>query len=150
MRWRYRLSCFVFLPQQAPFAPLSPLRAPTWITSSFITCRQAFSQFLSVLFLGKAFFPQTFVLVGLFKICTYEHVVVEHHTAQQNAVTPAQISKANTCRQERDNTCKQTELTRASISSSIYTARRVLETKEEKEIYPANMYYSQGVWLKLV
>ena len=47
----------------------------------------------------------------------YEDVVVEHITAQQGAITPAQ-NKASTCRPECHSASTLTELTRASMSSS--------------------------------
>ena len=61
-------------------------------------------------------------------------------TAQYSTVqsTRATSSKARTRPSERDNAGKQTELARASMSSSIYTARCVLKTNEEIKICSAN------------
>ena len=74
----------------------------------------------------------------------YEHVVVENLSQteqEQGAISPVQISKASTCRSERDNASGQTELARASVSSSICTARCVFKTNEEIEIHPAKYIY---------
>ena len=75
-------------------------------------------------------FPFLMVFVGLFYTCTKKHVVVEHlPQAQHSAISsPSQSGKASTCRSERDNASRQTELARASMSSSIYAARCVLKT----------------------
>ena len=62
------------------------------------------------------------------------------NTPKQGAISLAQISNATMCRPERDNASKQTELTNASMSSSIYTARCVLKTNEEIEICLAKIY----------
>ena len=72
----------------------------------------------------------------------YEHVVehlpqAQHSTAQHSAFRPAQSGKASTCRSESDNASTQTELARASMFSSIRTARSVFKTNEEIEICPA-------------
>ena len=73
----------------------------------------------------------------------YEHVVVEHihlraqhstpqhSTAQHSANSPAQSSTPSTCRSERGNASKHTELARASVVDHIYTARCVLKTNQE-------------------
>ena len=81
----------------------------------------------------------------------YEHVV-EHltsTTAPQEQHSTAQStptsSKASTRRSERDNASKQTELARATMSSSIYTARCVLKTNEEIEICPAYKTYTSTI-----
>ena len=58
----------------------------------------------------------------------------KYSTAQS---TRATSSKAGTRRSERDNAGKQTELARASMSSSIYIARCVLKTNEEIKICSA-------------
>ena len=72
----------------------------------------------------------------------YENVVVEHlrkHiTARRNQ--PRTSSKACRFRSEHDNAIKQTELARASKSSSIYTTRCDLKTNEEIEIFPEKIY----------
>ena len=53
----------------------------------------------------------------------------KHSTAQSTRGS----SNASTCRSEGDNAGKQRELARASITSGIYTARRVLHTNQEIE-----------------
>ena len=50
-----------------------------------------------------------------------QHVVEHLPEAQHSAVRPAQSSTARTCRSERDNASKQTELPRAIMSPSIYS-----------------------------
>ena len=73
----------------------------------------------------------------------YEHVVIEHlstaqhSTARHSAISPTQSSEASACPSERDNASKQTELARASMSSSIHTVRCVLKTNAKIEICPA-------------
>ena len=54
-------------------------------------------------------------------------------TAQHNAISHAQSSEARTCRSERDNASKQTELARAAMPSSIYLPLAVFSI----EICPA-------------
>ena len=57
----------------------------------------------------------------------------QHSTAQSTRTS----SKPSTRRSKRNNASKQTELARASMSSSIYTAPCVLKTNEEIEVCPA-------------
>ena len=66
------------------------------------------------LVLRRAFFSHFSVLCLCVCFGTCKHVVVEHlPRAQHSAIRPAQSSKAGTCRSERDNASKQTELARA-------------------------------------
>ena len=44
----------------------------------------------------------------------------QHSTAQHSTISPVQSSKLSTCRSERENASKQTELARARISSSCF------------------------------
>ena len=67
----------------------------------------------------------------------------KHNTASHSAIIPTQSSKPTTCRSERDNARKQTELARTSMSSSNYTARCALKTNEEIKICPVHQKYIQ-------
>jgi len=139
---------YCLLPQRTPLAPLWPFRARTWTKPSCITCRVAFPLTFHIVLEDKSLlFPIFLLLWAIFKICTSCCRVSTANTAQHGASSPAQSSKASTCRPERDNASKQAELARASMSSSIYTARCVLETNEEIEICPAKIYnHSQSSW----
>ena len=69
----------------------------------------------------------------LYVVCCMLYAVVDHlPQAQHSATHPAHLitkqqSKC-TCRSKSGNASKQTELARASMSSSIYAARCVLKT----------------------
>ena len=107
---------FVFLPQRAPLAPLWPLRAPTRGTPPSIACQRAFS---SLVFRRRACFSILFfVFVGLL-FYTYVRTCCRRastaSTAQHSAIRPARDRKSSTCRSERQNPSKQTDLARASI-----------------------------------
>ena len=70
------------------------------------------------------------------------------NTAQQGAIRPAQSRRNQACPKQQSKYVptrarqrkQQTELTRASLSSSVYTARCVLKTNEEIPICPAKIY----------
>ena len=72
----------------------------------------------------------------------YKHVEdlpqARHSTAQHNQPCTKQGIKYVPIR-ARQRKQKQTELVRASMSSSIYAARRVLETNQEIEISHENI-----------
>ena len=63
-------------------------------------------------------------------ICCIQVPQAQHSTARSARTKP----KASTCRLDCNNASKQTELARARMSSSIYTAREVLKRNEEIEI----------------
>ena len=73
----------------------------------------------------------------------------KHNTASHSAIIPTQSSKPTTCRSERDNARKQTELARTSMSSSNYTARCALKTNEEIKICPVHQKYIQPLTKQL-
>ena len=64
-----------------------------------------------------------------------QHSTAQHSTAQRNQPCTQQQIKYVPIR-ARQRKQEQTELVRASMSSSIYTARRVVKTNEEIEIFP--------------
>ena len=61
----------------------------------------------------------------------------KHNTTRRNQPCTKQRSKHVPTKS--DNASKQTELTRASMLSSIYTTRCVLNTSDEIEICPAKV-----------
>ena len=67
------------------------------------------------------FFLWTFFLY--LRACCRRASTASTASAQRNQPCTKQESKYDTCRVERDNASKQTELTRVSISSSIHAAR---------------------------
>ena len=83
-----------------------------------------------------------FFLVPWVCFCMYKHVEdlpqARHSTAQHNQPCTKQGIKYVPIR-ARQRKQKQTELVRASMSSSIYAARRVLETNQEIEISHENI-----------
>ena len=96
---------------------------------------------------GRAIFSHIFVVfAGVFLIrTTYGRASSNfyyHRTASTAQYSTAQStrasSKTSTCRSERDNAGKETELARASMSSSIYTARCVFKTNKEIQICSAS------------
>ena len=72
--------------------------------------------------------------------CAFFVPQAQHSKAQRNQ--PAQEAKASTRRSERDNASKQTELARASMSSSIYTARCVLRNERRNRNLPGLRKYT--------
>ena len=75
-----------------------------------------------IFFFKESFlFPRVLLLWAFFFVCVRRACCRRAFTAtkaQQGAIIPAQSSKASTCRPQRDNTSKQTELARASSMSS--------------------------------
>ena len=63
-------------------------------------------------------FSNIYIFVGLFRTRTsmLSLSIFSANTAQQGAISPAQSSKACSCRSERDNASKQTEVAKASMS----------------------------------
>ena len=77
-------------------------------------------------FLEMRYFSFFFFFVGLFSICARTSMLSssiyrKHSAAKRNQA--GTNSKAITCRSERDNASKQTELARASMSSSICSSQ---------------------------
>ena len=70
------------------------------------------------------------------------------NTARQGAISPTQSSKASTCRSERDNASEQIELARASLKSSIYTARCVERRYRHLHGLPKYTSTHQAAWLE--
>ena len=131
---------FVFLPRRAPLAlsglselPLEQrllvLLANEWFPLfSLSLLEEPFSIFFFFLW---AFFICTSMLSSIYRI----------HSTQQGAFSPAQRMKPSTCRSERDNASKQTELAKASMSSSIYQlAAFSKRTKNSKLARPSQIY----------
>ena len=65
--------------------------------------------------------------------CRRESTASTSHHSTAQPISPAQSSKASTCRAECDNAIRQTNLSRASMSSRIYIARSV-NTNEDIQI----------------
>ena len=100
-----------------------------------LLCRRIFSLFS---LLKKSIIFPNFCCWGLLKkIQACCRPVSTANTKQQGTISPAHHQRASTCRPKADNASKQTELARASMSSSIYTARYVLKTNRSIEICPA-------------
>ena len=158
--WGTLLNFFAFFAFcDIPFLVFSPFLL------TFVSFRKEPFHFLFILFSAleeESSSPILFCAGRFFARPTYEYIrgcchrassdIYDHHrttsTAQQCSraqSTRATSSKASTLRSERDNAGKQTELARASMSSSIYTVRCVLQTNEEIEICSAYKTIAGGV-----
>ena len=154
--WGTLLNFFAFFAFcDIPFLVFSPFLL------TFVSFRKEPFHFLFILFSAleeESSSPILFCAGRFFARPTYEYIrgcghrassdIYDHHrttsTAQECSIaqsTRATSSKASTLRSERDNAGKQTELARASMSSSVYIQLPVCSkrTKKSKSARPTKI-----------